>query len=526
MKKIMIVDDEALVRIGLQSIMDWQACGYEIVGVYSDGSDAWAAIQQGITPDVLLTDIRMPDMDGFELIRHVKSKHQDMNIVILSSYEDFEYTRKAIQLNVQDYIVKYRLEPEELLRVMESLSYPLANPVEADSPLENARTHLLKRTRSCDSLNAKELHELSSTVLSRVQHAKQYVWLAISPELGKHYLEEEQKAFSVFIQETMDRLPNACCLGMDELCIHGLIWFEHLSERDFLHEIHYTVDEVVQTVRDALDIQLIIGISHSEYELQKLAKSRREAEQALKLFFYHGEHLVISMSAPQAAFRTFSENESIMNYKKIKEWIRDEKLETLPHEMMQIVRNSSGFLLPAEAIRLCRYAADRLTDHMMEKYQMDLVHQSVPYKTDLEALGFSQTWEQLMALLQSLIGKARQEIAEYRSNKGWISEVYEFIDQHYGESIRLEDAAKLVHFNSNYFSQRFHQETGQAFWDYLTNVRIQKARRLFQETNFPMEKVAEKVGYPNPNYFSKVFKRTAGMTVREFKKSLIAKNNS
>ena len=109
MRRVIIVDDESLVRVGLQSLFDWESFGYKIVGIYQNGKEALEAIRNN-PPDVLLTDIRMPEMDGLQLIEEVKKTYPDLNVVILSSYNDFDYMRKAIQYGVKDYVLKYKIE--------------------------------------------------------------------------------------------------------------------------------------------------------------------------------------------------------------------------------------------------------------------------------------------------------------------------------------------------------------------------------------------------------------------------------
>src|SRR5690606_38029105 len=112
MKNVMIVDDETLVRIGMQSIIDWEREGYRIVAVCADGREALEAMADAV-PDIVLTDIRMPGMDGFELMAEALKRYPHIQFIILSSYEDFEYTRRAIRAGVKDYVLKHQMEPEE-----------------------------------------------------------------------------------------------------------------------------------------------------------------------------------------------------------------------------------------------------------------------------------------------------------------------------------------------------------------------------------------------------------------------------
>lgn len=130
--RVLIVDDELLVRVGLKTIIPWEENGFQLVGEASNGSEAWAMLEE--TPcDIVLTDIRMPEWNGLELIEKIRRRWPQTKCVILSSYNDFEYVRKALQLGAVDYILKLAMDPEEMLAKLNQLKEQIAR--------EKVKTH-------------------------------------------------------------------------------------------------------------------------------------------------------------------------------------------------------------------------------------------------------------------------------------------------------------------------------------------------------------------------------------------------
>ncbi|NLM55669.1 MAG: response regulator, partial [Firmicutes bacterium] len=119
MLKVLIVDDEAIVRVGLKSMIDWQAHGFELVGEARDGRGALEMIA-AYRPDVVITDLRMPVLDGLELLRAINQRQYQCRVVVLSSYDDFELVREAMKLGAVDYLLKLEVEPEQLIKVLEA----------------------------------------------------------------------------------------------------------------------------------------------------------------------------------------------------------------------------------------------------------------------------------------------------------------------------------------------------------------------------------------------------------------------
>jgi two-component system response regulator YesN len=408
MRKIMIVDDEVLVRVGLQSLIRWEDHGFQLIGVFKNGQEAWEAIQQQ-SPDVLLTDIRMPEMDGLELAEKIRLHDKKMNILIISSYEEFDYLRKSIQIGIQDYIPKYKLDPAELIQILNSLPYgenesaPSKPSVQQSIELE--KQELLLRTRQFQGVQVKAVSLDSNRfpLLSRFGSKEEgtiFTWFALQavPEF-EDFSESRLRAFAVHVSEFLERMETTEYLGADGAILHGLMMTHKNHSYD---EMNASAADLIEWIQRNLNMKFSIGVSCSTNNFSAMDELRRQAEISLQHTFYKGAGI---------------------------------------------------------------YFFDK------------------PLK----------------------------------KRSPWITEVEEYVHNHYDQPLTLEEIAVRVNYSVNYFSERFRQETGQSFSGYLTRYRIQIASGLMGNTDLSTEEIGVRVGYPNANYFVKVFKKVTGKTITEFK---------
>ncbi|MBP1993231.1 response regulator [Paenibacillus eucommiae] len=525
MRTIVIVDDEKLVRVGLQSIMNWEQNGYEVIGVYRNGEEAWEAIQ-GRCPDIVLTDIRMPKMDGMALIALLKQHYAHVNVIILSSYEDFEYTRKAIQMNVKDYLVKHELEAEELVRVLNNLDYPLQKHASEPASLQiQEKQKLLLLTRQPEHKAWHNGAFLQNEIPMIAQHFNTadeqqiFFWFSFRVLPNKHAdLEHEWKALSALLDEAFARF-HACFIGCEAGTYVGFIQMSDQTLPVVKGEVGKITDEVLRSAKNILNMELYCGLSGAFTQLKGLPEGRSEATKALEGFFYQGKGVYWYDEASQT--RSFSEAEWIGLYRQVKQILWNEQFD----QLYLWIEQQSDTILPEmnidEAIRFAQMIAQRLIDYLLERYQVDLIHQNkdfpVVYELFLQ-LHHANSYGELSRLLIQVLQAGQAVIRELKEKKGWIKKTCEYIEDNFNQPLRLEEIARRVNFSENYFSQRFRQETGYSFSDYLMNYRIEKAKELFLLDQLSTEEVAEQVGYANTNYFTRVFKKITGMTISDYKR--------
>jgi len=522
MRKVMIVDDEALVRIGLQSIIDWESRGYRIAGVFKSGEDALRAAEEEAF-DIVLTDIRMPGMDGFALIRELKRLDPGLRFIILSSYSDFEYTRQAIQAGVTDYISKYEMEPEELLRVLDALTIGEEGSsggarvrdggAEADS-LTDEKAGLLARTKEQpDGLLSGHCPSLLKRLEALGRSARWLVLLPLPRESG--YSQTERKAMALQTEEIFSRLDGLEYFGEQDGMLHGACALE-ASDSDGEARLRQIAEELTAAWAKNLNVSLVAGAGAS-LPFERLGQSRTDAELAARMCFYDGAGIFFGASA---ALREMAEQEWLDLYRQAKNKIEFLHFEELGDEIRRRMADPAQRLLPSEWQRTGEMIATHLLNLMIERYELD--PESLRGRFGKvwplnEAFRKAGTQAEFVRILEEMLARAKDAASSLQASRGWLAKAKAFMESRYAEPIRLEDAAERVGFSPSHFSQRFRQETGEAFSDYLTRIRIREAIRLYNETELSTEEIAARVGYLNPNYFIKVFKRATGQTVKQFK---------
>ncbi|WP_135549482.1 response regulator [Paenibacillus cymbidii] len=528
MRNVMIVDDESLVRVGLQSIIDWESYGYSIAGVFKNGEEALQAAKHR-TFDVALTDIKMPVMDGFELIEQLKRLQPHINIVVLSSYDEFTYTRRAIQLGVADYISKYQLEPEELIRVLNALHFVSA---ETDAAGGSAAAASAERSVLLHA-EKEELLRYSGLPAGGIEREPEWpeltrllrgtgelvCWVALKPyprEPG--YLPSEQKALQAMAGEIFARLRGMELLGWDRDMLHGLAVFPQEEPRQTRERaLADAASELIGAARN-INVALVIGVSRPEPLPQPIVQ-RQRAMLAMEPAFCGGPGYYADRET-NGPLSSFSEKEQLAFYTQAKQLIRLQRFEELHGWFAGLAEERGATIRQAEWQRLGHTVATQLTDLVIERFHLhaDKIERHFAAMWPLaEYVERAGSMGELTARVRETALKVQQMMALMQAGQGWIQRVKDYVEQRYDEPIRLEDAAELVSFNENYFSQRFRQETGEGFSDYVTRYRIGKAMQLYQETELSTEEVALRVGYANANYFVKVFKKVTGTTVSAFR---------
>lgn len=535
MVKLFLVEDEIVMRDGIKKHIDWEREGIEFVGEASDGELAYPQILN-LKPDILITDIKMPFMDGLELSELVKKELPELCIIILSGYDEFSYAQKAVSLGVTEYLLK-PISPAKLLESIRKVAQRIeAERTESErqsdwAKEEEKEKQLLMKLKLfngviMNSMSASEVLELAKKLsinLTAGYYRMLLLQFSVSGEPGDSF-SAKRNAFHQQLLEIAERHPG---WHVFDRGIDGFAILMVSDSREALEEIQKAVEEIVRVVGEHKDASYFIGIGSVVRRLSEIRESYNEASRAFSYRFLakkdqviyadrersgHGENgdLDVEMAAgsesPQKAIESFLKTGSF-----------DEVGSFLEGVFHSVGEQNVQSLIFLNYLTMDIYFS-------MVRFLKELG--SGPEEIDRECgnindfVGRGPSWIEVRDYLTDYMQRVirLRDSGSAKKNSRVVHAALEYIDSHYDkEDITLNSVASKVNISPNHFSSIFSQEMGITFIEYLIGKRMEKAKELLMTTDLKSFEVAYRVGYKDPHYFSYTFKKTQGMTTKEFR---------
>jgi two-component system, response regulator YesN len=518
--KVFLVEDEIVTREGIRDNVDWKSSGFEYCGEASDGETALLLIR-AVKPDILITDIKMPFMDGLQLGKLVREHMPWIKIIVLSGHDEFEYAQEAIKIGVTEYLLK----PITVLEMQKVLSRLASQLDEERKEQENLKqlqeqlneSRLMLRERLL--LNIVSGTVSSSEAIEKGQAlgldlvARCYLVVILQFELNDR---SEQFNYDEYqkIQKTVSGLvgnnPDIFLLKKDwkelVLLIKGNIP-QYLEE-----EKNYRLDSIKQELNKTR-YQLTIGVGSLKDRIADIYQSFIEAyvsiqnttdreEDASNRLVVKAELLKVNKSAV----------ETYLNCGVVDDF--EEFFSTYIQPLGETALNS--YLIKNYLFMDVVLATAKLVNDLGGNIDLE-----IPGLNSIEAtLANIKTIDQLKNEMYKLLASsmAFRDSQTSGQHTKVIRQAKDYIDQHYMEpDLSLFTIASLVNLSSSHFSMVFSQETCQTFKEYLTTTRIQKARELLRTSSLSSNDISYQVGFNDPHYFSYVFKKTTGLSPTEFR---------
>ncbi|WP_199617348.1 response regulator transcription factor [Paenibacillus alkalitolerans] len=512
MFRVIIVDDEPVIRFGIKASVDWEREGFRVTGDYANGADALEAMKAA-PADILITDIKMPLMDGLTLTRRALEFHPQLKVILVSSYSEFDYVREGLKLGVADYILKPTLEPEDLLDVVKKCSEKIREEARLESRLIGVRSaELERRRRSYEQGLKRYLIDKSDGLPADSPSWLNEPYAAVYVMLNRVNALEETYGFlhkSIVLDQLVDalyrRIPEGIAFPAAENELFLLLpgGGEHLSNELVL-------------LKMALEEEIGTTVS--------LGYDTGEDADGVKSCFHNSK---------AACGRRFFEGEGIYRYESmIRNAERDDR--HLPM-MVQTVPSHSGDQL-CEIIGRWRSrwssggkSPSALKEEACRVLSMLFKHSADPYALveSFDRMFKSETLEELCELLEEQaleLRKHNSDNVERLASHNPVDKALEFIREHYLEPLTLQQVADYVHVSKNYFSILFKKTTEQNFIDFIIHLRIEKAKELLAGTDLKIYEVAERSGFNDVKYFSKLFKKMSGLTPIEYRDNHILRS--
>lgn len=534
--KVFLVEDEMVIRRGIKNSIDWEKEGYIFCGEASDGELAYPMIIKE-KPDILITDIRMPFMDGLELCKLVKKELPNIKILILSGYDEFDYAKEAIRLGVTEYLLK-PISSGKLLEALNGVSESIRREKEDKDLVRKYMEEMRENTEHEKQKFFEQMIAGNLSMADALETGKKY---EMSLSAGMYNLllfrftlgEENRKSGELLgeaeyaIEKLTERLEYVFEFQRG---VEGWAFLlmadneEQMSER--VKELSKDLEEIMKNYST---IAYFGGIGQPVARLRELEESFREAERALAARFTMELNRIISVDDIRMAqnvdtlddieITSFGEIEKTrtMLEKFLNNGVEDEIDEFVDVYINELPEENLKSVLMRQYIIMDAYIVMMSFCEKIEGIEGKMQAQSEELKNSMKTI---QTVEEIKNYIRMLLKKiigVRDTISGRR-----YSDIIEIAkDQirktYMSDEISLNTVAAEVGMSPSYFSSIFSKEMGKTFVEYLTEIRMDRAKELLMCSSMKTSEIGYEVGYKDPHYFSYIFKKTQNCTPKEFR---------
>lgn len=500
--KVLIIDDEFIMRQGIKHMLDWEKEGFQIVGEATNGQEGLELIEK-MRPDIVLADIVMPVLDGIEFSKKVSQRYPDIQLIILSSYDKFEYVKATLLNGAADYILKPTLNPQILLKTL--------NKVVRNIPgLLLEKDHEMSPASQIERYISGYQERINETILAKTLPYTLYRLAGINLKvLCDNYKSAMGRVFRMleeFFEAQQDYETVMMLLEEEILCI--AFNYRIKEDKRVLKDIESCAVQIKGMYEQAF---VVTGQSFSSVQ-----DIRDNYEMQIRPYvnqkFYYPEQCFLMTELAEAG-------------KKENRFAYEEYAYGLMHR--QYKKALGLFREYAEEILRCKveeYRLKNLIKNLLYNYLIEIERYEVPaeelkkkFFVMIEQSGdvfrFREILEQIFLELQ-WICEEKTEIEDKR-----IIQIKEYIEEHYAQDLAMSDLVDTFGFSYHYLSSYFNRQTKEGFSEYLNKVRIEKSRELLMQTDMTIAEVSNAVGYGDQSYFCRVFKKHIGQTPSAYRRN-------
>ncbi|MBB6730158.1 response regulator transcription factor [Cohnella zeiphila] len=514
MYTILLVDDEKLELDAIARYIRWEDMGISVVGTARNGREA-LRMQEELRPDIVLTDVRMPIMDGLEFARKAKQFDKNVKVVFLSGHDEFQYIKAALTMEAMGYLLK-PIDKAELAQLMERVIRKCEEDKQLSESAEGLKEKLVRSLAAESSAETRKEWVRRIAMLPRpLPPTGDYIVCLITWDEAND-------------RERADVLASLAS-GWSELNGSNYMW--EADERRFGAIAYLDGDsgtesvwrfwgKALEEIRGRTGIVLTIGLSTEGRYLEQLPELWGEAREANAAKFYEGTGTVLPYEAEPrretAAVRPAAVAERLGHA------VAHLQTEAMEAEL-------AGFFAPFRKSRTRREAviADtmQLATEISRRFSplLERQHGAEAIEPDWRAITEPQSLAQLQATLADWCRRMMDRIREKDHDKNLpiIHRIRELIDARFSEALTVEELAAGVYLSPNYIRTLFKEKTGQTILEYMTKVRIDRASGLLRNKSLKIHEIAKAVGYENVSYFCSLFQKHRGVTPNEYRKKLL-----
>lgn len=520
MYKVLIVDDERLIRITLKNMLDWKALDCEVIATVKDGEEALRVFDE-LHPEIVITDLKMPGMDGIELIKKIKERNKNTQVIALSNYSDFEYVRDAMKAGAFDYLLKVTLEKSELQRIIEQVK---ESCVESSKNDHDEYEAAINKLRECIVL-IKNKHMVKEEKLQEILSLPMFDKYSQGFQMGYFRVDNINYLYQTKVKDHEGLHHNLKDLIKESIPImmgyhlifisnhSGIIMFESKEKLRVLNICH----SIIRNIAQYLDIHMSISLSdiipstdnfYEQFKLLLKAHARR---------FYLGEGSLIQVEENDN-FNELDMNKvdfhlQILDAMQMKNFT---KVYSILEDIMYFMQEKE--ISPQSVKEYFMFIFHNIEGNVMAK---GLRH-AFPFDSITAQIPLCETSDKLEEIVKGSFQTIETWLQDSSSQlyRKEILDAIEYIESNIHRKLTLKMIADHLHMNESTLSRMFKSETGVNVNYYVNERKMKKAMELLSNQDSMIKDVALAVGIEDQLYFNKVFKKYYNISPSEFKKQI------
>lgn len=532
--RIILVDDEEEVRKGIIRKIDWETLGFQVVGDAENGQDALEKIEQ-LEPDVVMTDIRMPYMDGLTLTSWIRQKYPSVKVLIFSGFDDFEYAQQAIKLNVTEYILK-PVNVEELTQILNRVRENLDQEIEQRRDVDRLRESYLNSLPILRELFLNDMVRGNMPAEDIRQKLEEYKidilgaekWLTAVINVENETAEEtgltlhqEKELIPISVKSLLeDNLKDYCRFTAFNSAV-GITLIAAVDGEKKQTSLIDLLGDICKEIKRILQVTVTIGIGYFCMDLEQLPAAYQSAVDALgyQEIVGTGNIIYINDMEPVSRGKLQLETRDEADLIAAVKFGTREKIEAAGRSFASRMESARVHMRQQQVYQM---SIINCLIRLMQQQDLDLgamfgtdeMYGKVIYG-NMKPEEFASVITEVGCRMNEAMNRERDKTA-----KKVILEAKQYILDHYQDpELSVDVMCRQLHMSPAYFSTVFKRETGQTYIAYLTEVRLDKAVELLNTTDDKTYVIAQKVGYQEQNYFSYVFKKRFGISPTKFRGS-------
>ena len=526
MYKVMIVDDEPVILDGLRLVVQWEEFGLKIAGEARNGLSALELLSQSKF-HILITDIRMPEMDGLELIRKARKIDRNLKIIILSGYNDFEQVRDAAKLGIENYLLKPVDEEElasTLVDTVNKIDNELTLAIDSQNPSSILKQNILNRW-AAGSISNREL-EHRADILKLSLDSNFYIVSAIKiigycadqPAVSGWHGQETEQAFFAAISMCNEILASDWKMDIFRNERNHIVMIMQSNAVIPADVLKASLASCLLRIHDRVRLDLFASVGNAVDEAAKVSESYQSALNLL-------DYSIVARSNSVCSFDEIFVHTGLMDSDISPEF---DKLRSC---ILALDNEEACLVLDAIYDRLVQYSqtTPQLLKNITTEILLVISNVSPSIKAEfwygngpVQKIigGFSQitTIRELKDAVKNVACLAMERLSSMKSSMHpMVTRLIRYIEDNYMKEFSLKTLSESLNINPIYLGQLFKNETGEVFSNYINKYRIGKAKELLQGSNITIADISGRTGYQNPSYFISIFKKLTGLSPAEYR---------